>query len=80
MTTAGLFIFVLGLLTLAMMWFLVLPFLSRSYQARNPGRDPSRHDRFQRIYALAFASFFLVTGVILFVAGLLTGGSVGFDL
>lgn len=79
MTTAGLLIFVLGLLTLAMMWFLV-PFLSRSYQARNPGRDPSRHDRFQRIYALAFASFFLVTGVILFVAGLLTGGSVGFDL
>lgn len=79
MTTAGLLIFVLGLLTLAMMWFLV-PFLSRSYQARNPDKDPSRYDRFQRIYALAFASLFLVTGAILFVAGLLGGGSVGFDL
>lgn len=79
MMTAGLFIFVLGLLALAMSRFLV-PFLSRSYQARNPNKDSSRHDRFQRIYALAFASLFLVTGAILFVAGLLRGGSVGFDL
>lgn len=79
MTTAGLLIFALGLLTLVMTKFLV-PFLSRSYQARNPNEDPSRHDRFQRTYALASNSFFLVTGVILLVIGLLNGGSVGFDL
>ncbi|MFF1252690.1 hypothetical protein ACFVYC_09370 [Pseudarthrobacter sp. NPDC058329] len=78
MTTAGLLIFVLGLLILVMTKFLV-PFLSKGYQARNPGKDPAKHDRFQKIYALSFASFFLIVGAVLFVLGLLSGGSVGFD-
>lgn len=77
MTTAGLLILVLGLLTFAMTKFLV-PFLSKSYQARNPNKDPARHDRFQRIYALSFASLILLTGAVLFIVGLLTGGTVGF--
>jgi hypothetical protein len=78
MRTAGLLIVVLGLLILVMAKFLV-PFLSKGYQARNPDKDPAKHDRFQKIYALSFAAFFLIVGAVLFVLGLLTGGSVGFD-
>ncbi|NWL10448.1 hypothetical protein DM793_03910 [Paenarthrobacter nitroguajacolicus] len=77
MTTAGLLIFVFGLIILAMARF-ILPVLTRSFRARNPNSDSSKHDRFQRTYALAFASLFLLTGLVLFVVGLANGGSIRF--
>lgn len=77
MTTAGLLIFILGLIQLVI-GRLTLPILARGYRARHPDKDPSKHDRFQRIYARSFASLTLLVGATLFVVGLLNGGSVRF--
>lgn len=78
MTTAGLILSLMGIFTL-LLGKLIVPFLIKGNKQRNPDENHEKYSRFQKVYALFFGGLALVTGLVLLVVGLLSGGRIGFD-